>query len=339
MKCLSVRQPWADLLVRGPKDVENRTWSTTHRGWILIHATKGKHPEEYAAARKKCHQLGCIEDLRGRSELPHGFIVGRVWLRAIRDAVSSPWHVPGQRGWYLDDWEYLKTPIEYSGQLQLYDVDPKKLEGAVFINPRTGQHTPYEKAASGDHDHRPPQRKSRARRGRQSQAAHADVHQARAVSAGHEAHRQSTERARVGADGNDVAHLSREPGADVRGSRPDERPVAWPRLAGRATASMKRYLSVLTLAAREELADQKGRTWPDLTDAEAAAWLQKLYQAEADVERMRGLLMGRYADPLGLADRPIVRAERRRTCRVTGEDALAYCISERLFGFEPESRN
>jgi hypothetical protein len=27
MKCLSVWQPWAHLIVRGVKDVENRTWA------------------------------------------------------------------------------------------------------------------------------------------------------------------------------------------------------------------------------------------------------------------------------------------------------------------------
>ena len=37
---LSVRQPWAWALLFGGKDVENRTWSTRHRGRIWIHASK-----------------------------------------------------------------------------------------------------------------------------------------------------------------------------------------------------------------------------------------------------------------------------------------------------------
>ena len=41
MRVLSVRQPWASLLVRGVKDIENRTWSTTYRGPVLIHACAG----------------------------------------------------------------------------------------------------------------------------------------------------------------------------------------------------------------------------------------------------------------------------------------------------------
>jgi hypothetical protein len=45
---LSVRQPWAALLVAGRKAVEVRTWPTKRRGAILIHA--GKLPDRRPAA-------------------------------------------------------------------------------------------------------------------------------------------------------------------------------------------------------------------------------------------------------------------------------------------------
>lgn len=38
MKALSIRQPWAWLIVQGIKPVENRTWHTAERGQLLIHA-------------------------------------------------------------------------------------------------------------------------------------------------------------------------------------------------------------------------------------------------------------------------------------------------------------
>ena len=41
---LSVKQPWAALLVAGVKTVEVRTWPTARRGRLLIHA--GKVPDE-----------------------------------------------------------------------------------------------------------------------------------------------------------------------------------------------------------------------------------------------------------------------------------------------------
>ena len=40
MKALSIRQPWASLIIQGYKPVENRTWKSNYRGPLLIHAAK-----------------------------------------------------------------------------------------------------------------------------------------------------------------------------------------------------------------------------------------------------------------------------------------------------------
>ena len=47
--CVSVRQPWADLLVSGIKSVENRSWKCAHRGPLLIHAGKTWGRDEQSA--------------------------------------------------------------------------------------------------------------------------------------------------------------------------------------------------------------------------------------------------------------------------------------------------
>lgn len=38
-KALSIKQPWAYLIAAGIKDIENRTWKTSYRGRVLIHAS------------------------------------------------------------------------------------------------------------------------------------------------------------------------------------------------------------------------------------------------------------------------------------------------------------
>ena len=38
MKAITIKQPWASLIVEGVKDIENRTWKTNFRGTVLIHA-------------------------------------------------------------------------------------------------------------------------------------------------------------------------------------------------------------------------------------------------------------------------------------------------------------
>ena len=39
-KCLSLRQPYAELVVSGRKTIELRKWNTRFRGEFLIHASK-----------------------------------------------------------------------------------------------------------------------------------------------------------------------------------------------------------------------------------------------------------------------------------------------------------
>jgi hypothetical protein len=40
MKVLSIRRPWASLIVTGVKDVENQTWRTKYRGLVLVPASR-----------------------------------------------------------------------------------------------------------------------------------------------------------------------------------------------------------------------------------------------------------------------------------------------------------
>lgn len=37
MKALSIKEPWASLIIEGKKTIELRTWSINYRGPILIH--------------------------------------------------------------------------------------------------------------------------------------------------------------------------------------------------------------------------------------------------------------------------------------------------------------
>jgi predicted transcriptional regulator len=39
-KCLSIRQPYAELIVSGRKTIELRKWNTRFRGEFLVHASK-----------------------------------------------------------------------------------------------------------------------------------------------------------------------------------------------------------------------------------------------------------------------------------------------------------
>jgi len=67
MKVLTIKQPWATLIMQGDKKYEFRSWQTKHRGDLLIHAGKGVDKE----AVKRLKQY--LPD-----KLPQGLILGKV---------------------------------------------------------------------------------------------------------------------------------------------------------------------------------------------------------------------------------------------------------------------
>lgn len=122
-RMLTLRQPYAWLVVFGGKDVENRSWTTDYRGPILIHAGKEMTRAEY----RRAHEFALRHDIEvpGAEALDFGGIVG---IANLVDIVSPSaidpktqarrrWHmapeeVPSgkpQFGWLLQD----ITPVEF----------------------------------------------------------------------------------------------------------------------------------------------------------------------------------------------------------------------------------
>lgn len=96
-RALSIKQPWAWLIVNGYKDVENRSRRTHHRGPLLIHAglDKGEFNEDMADYIKRKYGVAIPDTL----EL--GGVVGVAEVVDCSDAHSSPWFVKGNFGWVL----------------------------------------------------------------------------------------------------------------------------------------------------------------------------------------------------------------------------------------------
>jgi hypothetical protein len=104
LRALSVRQPWAWLIVNGYKDVENRSRSTHHRGPILIHASKNTSLLDVAAQERIRRRYGV--ELPNSYEL--GGIIGVVDLADCRNRTGSVWHHRRSVGWVLKNPRRLK---------------------------------------------------------------------------------------------------------------------------------------------------------------------------------------------------------------------------------------
>lgn len=89
MIALSIRQPWAWLILHNGKDIENREWPTKFRGRVLVHAGKGMTEAEYEDALIFAHfrKTGCLPNW---ADLERGGIVGSVEIVGCVTESASP---------------------------------------------------------------------------------------------------------------------------------------------------------------------------------------------------------------------------------------------------------
>jgi hypothetical protein len=123
--CISIRQPWAWLIINAGKDIENRSWKAFHRGRVLVHAAKGMTQEEWLGAmlfaKRTCNVPEYLLE-RARKEVPEqrGGIIGSVEIVDCVDGHRSPWFM-GEYGFVLKNPQPLPfTP--YKGSLGFFTV-------------------------------------------------------------------------------------------------------------------------------------------------------------------------------------------------------------------------
>ncbi len=132
MKCLSLWQPWASWMAWGVKHIETRSWGTSYRGPLLIHAAK---------TEKGCAEFFNTPELlalwqkydKGPDDLPFGAIIGMVELvdcrytTVLRPGLTETEQLlgnyePGRFGWVTQNPVEFLTPIPYRGMQGLFDV-------------------------------------------------------------------------------------------------------------------------------------------------------------------------------------------------------------------------
>ena len=121
MKALSVRQPWAFLIVYGGKDVENRSWHTKFRGRFLVHASSSMTVKDFRFALQFMEERGLrLPHPIPRDNLLRGGIIGSVELVDSAENSDSPWYM-GEKAFLLRDPKPLPfTPLK--GRLNFFDV-------------------------------------------------------------------------------------------------------------------------------------------------------------------------------------------------------------------------
>lgn len=119
-KAISIRQPWAWLIVNGFKDIENRNWYTQFRGEVFIHAGKSIDRAEYAAAQELFAAIAPSECLPPPERLRRGGFVGTAEISGCVQHSLSPWFT-GRFGFRLQQQKAIAF-IPHKGQLGLFNV-------------------------------------------------------------------------------------------------------------------------------------------------------------------------------------------------------------------------
>ena len=128
MKCLSICQPFAELIIQNKKIVELRKWNTNFRGEFLVHAPIKIRKEEY-------------KKLKIKEKLTTGAIIGKVELYDVKKydslkeiQIDEKKHFRSiiseekKFGFILRNAKPFRIPIPWKGQLGFFDVDLPKIK-------------------------------------------------------------------------------------------------------------------------------------------------------------------------------------------------------------------
>ncbi len=109
---LGVKQPWAELILRGIKTLEIRSQPTTIRDRIYLYASKKNARNDFALQAIQNHQLDI-------DSLPAGLLVGSVEITGCRKATEQdelascvPWDIlSGCYAWELSRPRRFSQPL------------------------------------------------------------------------------------------------------------------------------------------------------------------------------------------------------------------------------------
>ena len=126
MKCLSISQPFAELIILGKKKIELRKWNTNYRGEFLIHAPLKIKTDD-------CKRL------KINKKFVTGAIVGKAEIYDVKKYNSKKevnedqkFHFASKNfqnnkyGFLLKNAKEFRIPIPFKGQLGFFNVELPK---------------------------------------------------------------------------------------------------------------------------------------------------------------------------------------------------------------------
>lgn len=160
LRGLSLLQPWASLIAAGAKTIETRSWGTSYRGQVAIHASRRFTREQWTLCLEREFSEALDLHFPSPHQDTHGLPVGCVvavarvqWTertdlfdtliddliqRAEKERAFGDYS-DGRWAWFLADVRPLPEPIPCKGALGLWAVPAagrEQIEAALRQEPR-----------------------------------------------------------------------------------------------------------------------------------------------------------------------------------------------------------
>ena len=128
MKVLSIKEPYATLIKEKVKKIETRSWKTSYRGELYIHASVSKVTKENKELipfiKDKNYSYGQIIY---KVNLKDCIKMTKEWIEKLKKDNYQEYicgeYKEGRYAWILDDLEVLAYPIYSIGRLNIWDFN------------------------------------------------------------------------------------------------------------------------------------------------------------------------------------------------------------------------
>jgi len=118
LKAFSIKQPWASLIIKDIKDIENRTWGSYNDKWFLLHSSK---QYDKNTLKTKQNIVDKLKNIKWK-KYPTGVILGIIHVKNVESDcdIDKYFWATGPKCWHIDFVYEFDTPIESKGALSFW---------------------------------------------------------------------------------------------------------------------------------------------------------------------------------------------------------------------------
>lgn len=133
MKVLSIIEPWATLIVSKQKYIETRSWKTSYRGELYIHASK-KHINTKDTKIQELLKLLPTQEMNYgkiicKCELVDCIYMDEKFINEIKqnqqEYMCGDYQI-GRYAWILENTELINPKIDAKGKLNIWNFEISK---------------------------------------------------------------------------------------------------------------------------------------------------------------------------------------------------------------------